>query len=224
MREVVSFQLEAVTNLFLLRRGLPKQNLLPWLDEWVWKVLWKMQVPNKIKAFAWRACKDCLPSKDNLIKKQVLVDALCSFCLHPVEDLYHPVFSCCGIQVLWKQLLPSVFPCDCSKVLYIAMQLVEGKEFDNMGLFFCLAWGFWYRRNKWEFDKTKLSPNQVINNAMGLLHSYKEVRPKTHVQLQHHLSWSPPPVAVLKLNTDRTMFTDLHQAGLGVILRDATYR
>lgn len=42
----------------------------------LWQALWKMPVPNKIKVLAWRACRDCLPSKDNLIKKNVVIDHL----------------------------------------------------------------------------------------------------------------------------------------------------
>ncbi|XP_042964737.1 uncharacterized protein LOC122298961 [Carya illinoinensis] len=44
----------------------------------LWKALWKMPVPNKIKVFAWRACMDSLPSKAKLMQKQVLKDACCS--------------------------------------------------------------------------------------------------------------------------------------------------
>lgn len=28
----------------------------------VWKTLWKLKVPNKIKVFGWRACRNILPS------------------------------------------------------------------------------------------------------------------------------------------------------------------
>ena len=32
----------------------------------VWKDLWNMRVLNKIKYFAWRACRDILATKENL--------------------------------------------------------------------------------------------------------------------------------------------------------------
>ena len=31
-----------------------------------WKVIWKMNVPPKIKTFIWRACSNILPTRDNL--------------------------------------------------------------------------------------------------------------------------------------------------------------
>ena len=32
----------------------------------VWKKIWKMRVPNKIRHFIWCAAKDSLPTKQNL--------------------------------------------------------------------------------------------------------------------------------------------------------------
>lgn len=39
-----------------------------------WKVIWKIQVPNKIRHFVWRVVKDSLPSRQNLKIRHVLVD------------------------------------------------------------------------------------------------------------------------------------------------------
>ena len=33
--------------------------------ERVWKVIWKIKTPNKIRHFIWRATKDSLPTKQN---------------------------------------------------------------------------------------------------------------------------------------------------------------
>lgn len=31
-----------------------------------WKYLWQVNVPHKVRHFAWRACKDILPTYENL--------------------------------------------------------------------------------------------------------------------------------------------------------------
>nr|POF18361.1 putative ribonuclease h protein [Quercus suber] len=37
----------------------------------VWKKIWKIQTPNKIRNFIWRAAKDSLPIEQNLRARQL---------------------------------------------------------------------------------------------------------------------------------------------------------
>ncbi|XP_065637686.1 uncharacterized protein LOC136070942 [Quercus suber] len=41
-------------------------------DRSFWKRIWQINVPHKIRHFAWRACRDILPLKTNLVKRNVL--------------------------------------------------------------------------------------------------------------------------------------------------------
>ncbi|KAF5442204.1 hypothetical protein F2P56_034891 [Juglans regia] len=187
----------------------------------LWKALWKMAVPNKIKIFAWRACKDGLPTNENLMKKQVVTEVHCDVCFHPLEDLNHAVISCKCIQALWHQLLPSLgFHAD-RKVVDLALHICQRKDKDMLALFFSIAWGLWYRRNKMAYDKVVINPKQVVGFVLNILKNHKEIRGICSSQLKQHLKWKPPPLDVLKLNTDGAMFTDLRRAGVGFLLRDA---
>ncbi|XP_042944657.1 uncharacterized protein LOC122278542 [Carya illinoinensis] len=40
----------------------------------LWKAIWKMKLPLKIRIFAWKLCKDYLPTGLNLIKRHVDID------------------------------------------------------------------------------------------------------------------------------------------------------
>lgn len=57
------------------------------------KEIWKFQTPNRIRVFAWRACKESLPTLHNLKQREVLVDEVCPFYGEEVEDLVHAIFS-----------------------------------------------------------------------------------------------------------------------------------
>lgn len=46
--------------------GISGVNLDPQQMHSFWKLFWKLKVPNKIRSFIWRACKDILPVKSNL--------------------------------------------------------------------------------------------------------------------------------------------------------------
>ncbi|KAK3226415.1 hypothetical protein Dsin_006277 [Dipteronia sinensis] len=47
----------------------------PW-----WKKLWSLPLPNKIKIFCWRVCRNILPTKDLLYRRGIIDSALCMFC------------------------------------------------------------------------------------------------------------------------------------------------
>lgn len=48
--------------------------------------IWKLIVPPKVGTFLWRACSDCLPTRENLQKKRVRVEVTCELCCHHLES------------------------------------------------------------------------------------------------------------------------------------------
>ena len=54
-----------------------------------WKNLWRLNVPNKIKSFAWRASRNSLPKKENLCHRKVLDDQIYEACGLDAESSGH---------------------------------------------------------------------------------------------------------------------------------------
>lgn len=46
----------------------------------VWKGIWKLKVPQRIRALIWRAGSESFPTKVNLVKRKLLTDILCPQC------------------------------------------------------------------------------------------------------------------------------------------------
>ena len=42
-------------------------------NEWVWKSVWALNTPPKVRNFPWKACSNVLPTHDNLHKKKLQV-------------------------------------------------------------------------------------------------------------------------------------------------------
>lgn len=60
----------------------------------VWKTLWKLKVPNKIKVFGWRARCNILPTRVNLSKKRIMEDNRCEVCKTEPKTGVHALWNC----------------------------------------------------------------------------------------------------------------------------------
>lgn len=67
----------------------------------VWKTLWKLKVPNKIKVFGWRAYCNILPTRVNLSKKRIIEDNRCEACKIEPETGVHALWNCGVVQDIW---------------------------------------------------------------------------------------------------------------------------
>ena len=41
-------------------------------EKWLWKKVWALECPNKIRNLIWRACCNSLPSKCNLLRRTII--------------------------------------------------------------------------------------------------------------------------------------------------------
>jgi hypothetical protein len=60
----------------------------------VWKTLWKMQVPGKVKIFAWHALHGILPLKSIMVNRHIGTSGQCPICSLQEEDVMHLLFQC----------------------------------------------------------------------------------------------------------------------------------
>ena len=62
-----------------------------------WREVWRLEVPNKVKNFVWRACKEALPKKANLCRRIIIPEATCEVCKAENEDVSHAIFFCSSV-------------------------------------------------------------------------------------------------------------------------------
>ena len=68
----------------------------------LWKLIWSLSVPAKVRNFMWRTTKNAIPVKTNLVKRKVLLEASCDHChLHP-EIVMHALWSCQCLTEVWE--------------------------------------------------------------------------------------------------------------------------
>ena len=57
----------------------------------LWRGVWMLHTPNKVKHFIWHACNNSLPTLDNLFHHQIVSSICCNICNAYPEDILHVV-------------------------------------------------------------------------------------------------------------------------------------
>ena len=69
----------------------------------LWKKIWSISVPCKIRNFLWRACKNSIPTLNNLKRRCVVEDSKCFLCAQHDEDVIHALWSCPTLAQVWNE-------------------------------------------------------------------------------------------------------------------------
>lgn len=69
-----------------------------------WNKLWNLNIPLKVKHFMWRAICECLPAKDRLLSRRVVVDNRCPVCNLVEETTFHAIVNCPLANLCWQHL------------------------------------------------------------------------------------------------------------------------
>ncbi|OMO91045.1 Endonuclease/exonuclease/phosphatase [Corchorus capsularis] len=75
-----------------------------------WRKIWNLNVAPKIQNFIWRACKNVIPTKENLFKRRCGLNPDCNRCGEEVESLEHILFFCPFAQAVWRASFFSYSP------------------------------------------------------------------------------------------------------------------
>lgn len=72
----------------------------------VWKKMWVLKLPPKVKHFIWRALSGCLPTKENLQMRRVQVISSCPVCNNEQETVWHSLVNCQFAGLCWPYVKP----------------------------------------------------------------------------------------------------------------------
>ncbi|KAK9988426.1 hypothetical protein SO802_028665 [Lithocarpus litseifolius] len=119
------------------------------LDQKMWKRIWSINVPPKVRTFIWRACSNILPTKTNLFQRKMRVNPTCSMCGQHVETTEHILWECPLARNVWALVRGRIQKTSSlvSSFFLLTRQMMErlsGKEFE---LWAMIAWALWNARN-----------------------------------------------------------------------------
>ncbi|XP_042983163.1 uncharacterized protein LOC122312584 [Carya illinoinensis] len=141
----------------------------------LWKHLWKMKVPNKIKIFAWRACQNGLPVGSLLQQKRILADPTYKLCLFAPETVSHALVFCPAVHVFFSTYLPGLCFHHSFSIVDLAMDIIAARKFEDLSVFFSLAWSFWFQRNKFVHEQLVIPPRRSADEALVMVRRFSQI-------------------------------------------------
>ena len=133
----------------------------------VWKAVWSINIPLKVRKLLWRACSNILPTWDNLWQKKKKW-SLSVLCVANKEKLF-AIF--CGISLLlimcrpwleerFKKAMPM------SQIFsLLTRSMLEWLPIEEMELWAVLSWAIWNARNKIYFEDNQARLDHYEKNC-----------------------------------------------------------
>ena len=188
-----------------------------------------MKVPRVVSLFLWQACNNVLPTKENLFKRKITDDPLCTVCLMEVETAGHALWSCTAARDVWVEMSTKTQKniSEENEFSYILLRLLDRLEESEFEKVACIAQEIWLRRNKLVFEGPFTHPKTVAIIAAEQLDFHLKVslqnangnRPQTS---QEQDKWKAPCWGFVKINQDTTLDKQKKLMGVGVVVRDHT--
>lgn len=180
----------------------------------VWDILWKLQIPSKIKKIVWRALHEIIPGVGVLRSRHIKVSPSCPICHDGPEYIRHLIFICKRAKEVWKSLgldeiIDQALCTDRSGSVVLEeilrLPLQKSPVLGQLGLQETIAVGGWYiwweRREAVKGNRVKLPPSSAF--AIQAITANHAVHATVHAS---ELRWQKPAPGNYKLNIDAAFF------------------
>ncbi|KAA3450197.1 reverse transcriptase [Gossypium australe] len=189
-----------------------------------YKLLWALNLPEKIKIHVWRLFNNLLPHAGNLARRTIVIEPACPLCRVALEDSNHLMWSCGVLQSVWTQLLvliPAVEETwDHHKRLAHMFINIDEQQRSIVAISF---WSLWYRRNKMIHEGARFNFQEVIGFIRGYIKEINTIQRAAQPNFRPDSKelWRPPDEGKIKVNFDASYKSDENMAFTAVIARDS---
>ena len=135
--------------------------------------IWRVRIPMKIKFFLWSIYSDCLPSAEQLVRRNWPGVEHCKLC-GQIETTQHIFFECYIANYCWWTYHVALFWTQTPINLHQFLNLRSGRwdvpKSRMIFLFACICWSLWLIRNDYVFNnKIITSLNVVVRRSIFFL-------------------------------------------------------
>ena len=113
----------------------------------LWKLIWGLEVPNKVKNFVWRSGKDAILVKANLKRRKMLNEDTCDHCGQEAESVFHAIWECSKLNTMCDAIPEFSFRQVRSFADIKELILYVSNVSNKVELMVVIMWNIWFRRN-----------------------------------------------------------------------------
>ncbi|XP_058782980.1 uncharacterized protein LOC131657621 [Vicia villosa] len=159
--------------------------------DFVYSNLWKVEVPNKVKAFGWRCFKNKIPTRDSLLKKGILLASLnlmCVFCDEVSESPSRSFMMCRHSGKVWKDMAEWIGmdycnPMDFKESFWVWSSFCHQKKVKKGKegvVWLAILWSLWLSRNEIIFNSSPCNAHDLIWSCKVLVWRWSGIEKITH--------------------------------------------
>ncbi|CAN6543682.1 unnamed protein product [Malus baccata var. baccata] len=201
----------------------------------LWKTVWKLKVPPKIRTFMWKTLHEALATMKNLYIRRSFPSPICPLCNSQDESIEHLFLFCPWVEVVWFGGMLNLRPIR-QHVSSWASWLVQMGAAENgsaevrinrISYIAFTCWHIWKSRCEFQFNNQAIYPSRVVAAVSRSVTAYQESTfrqssPSLLIQssLGDGVQWSPPNQGVIKINVDASWEARTGEGFTGVVARD----
>ncbi|XP_026459365.1 uncharacterized protein LOC113360029 [Papaver somniferum] len=185
----------------------------------VWKALWKMKMPHRVKLFIWKCLKNIVPTRVRLTQAMQDIERHCEICKQENETLFHLLLSCSHAKAVWRSLNINIdhIITQCHSITkwiiswFQDVQNAGNEDVNNWrSLLMVGSWIIWKERCDCVFQDKSLNPIRTAERIQRQLISYSAL---THEASDDALI-SAPNSTVMTTNSLNCLQDILNEASL----------
>ncbi|XP_074326797.1 uncharacterized protein LOC141664743 [Apium graveolens] len=192
-----------------------------------WNVIWKLEIPHKIRVFLWRFCRNTLPVRNLLRGRGVPTPIICNMCTGEIEHLRNLFFECPFAKSWGQQVGINVVDWDIeSSHDWLLKKLAQGSKMELINISQVL-WGIWFLRNKSIFEGKTMTPEAIMGWSKKQIMDWQAANKRSpdtkNGNGNRHLNyrkWQPPEVESFKLNVDAAIVVGQDSFSMGMVIRN----
>ncbi|KAA3481600.1 Zinc finger, CCHC-type [Gossypium australe] len=187
----------------------------------LYKKLWLLNLPTKIKITVWKITWHFLATRVNLQHRRLIVDPSCPRCGERAETRDHLFRECPVTMEIWSILLfQNIMGNDDRNFEQWLIWVCEQLNMHNFRIFCCALWAIWGDRNSRVHNQKVSTGPEIGNFIKTYLAEIDGLEEKRFGKIDQLQMWTYPPQEAVKINFDGAFDGHNHISASGVVVRD----